>query len=216
VVDKGELDNSPYIVDFETDHLIGSKDVTIYVRSIETDEHTKFEIVRPGEAYKDADSGEILGYEALHIGGADLKRTGDPATLIPNSSEQEILVGDRLIAEAQRNPLTEFHPKAPDTQINGSIIAVLNGVTQIGQHNVVILDRGTEDGLQAGDVLTVDSRGEVVPDSVSPASRDTVKLPDEESGVLIVFRTFPRVSFGLILRATRALHVLDRVHNPEP
>jgi hypothetical protein len=216
VIGEGELDDAPYVVDFATDHLVGSKGITIYVRAIETEEHSNFDIVRPGDPYKDAESGEILGYEALHIGGAELKRTGDPATLIPNRSEQEILVGDRLVASTHINPMTEFHPKAPDTQINGSIISVLNGVTQIGQHNVVVLDRGSEDGLQPGDVLAVDNKGEVVPDHVTSAPRDTVTLPDEEAGILMVFRTFPRVSFGLILKASRSLHVLDRVRNPDP
>ncbi len=216
VLSKGELDEAPYVVDFATDHLLGSKGVTLYARSIETDEQTNFDIVRPGDAYKDADTGEILGYEALDIGGAELKRTGDPATLIPNRSEQEIQVGDHLVAVTKNIPLTEFHPKAPDSQVNGSIISVLNGVTQIGQHNVVVLDRGSEDGLQPGDVLAVDNKGEVVPDHVTSAPRDTVKLPDEEAGILMVFRTFPRVSFGLILRASSPLHVQDRVHNPNP
>jgi hypothetical protein len=216
VLSEGELDDAPYIVDFATDHLVGSKDVTIYVRSIETKEITNFEIVRSGAPYKDADSGEILGYEALHIGGAELKRTGDPATLIPNRTEQEVLVGDRLISAVENRPITEFYPKTPDSQVKGSIISVLNGVTQIGQHNVVVLDRGAEDGLQPGDVLAVYSLGETVPDHVSPALRDTVKLPDEEAGILMVFRTFPRISFGLILRSTRPLHILDRVGNPEP
>jgi hypothetical protein len=81
---------------------------------------------------------------------------------------------------------------------------------------VVVLDRGSEDGLQPGDVLAVDNKGEVVPDHVTSAPRDTVKLQDEEAGILMVFRTFPRVSFGLILKASRSLHVLDRVRNPDP
>jgi hypothetical protein len=96
----------------------------------------------------------------------------------------------------------------------GNIIDIVHGVLQAGQHQVVVLDRGSEDGLQPGDVLAIDQRGETVRDTVTPDPRDTVKLPDEEAGKLMVFRTFPRVSFGLILAATRAIHVLDKVHNP--
>ena len=43
---------------------------------------------------------------------------------------------------------------------------------------------------------------------------DLVQLPDERGGELMVFRVFEKVSFGLIMESTRALHVNDRVRNP--
>jgi hypothetical protein len=77
-----------------------------------------------------------------------------------------------------------------------------------------VLDRGAKDGLEAGHVLRIDQRGETVRDVVTPDSSDTVTLPDEEAGMLMVFRTFDRVSFGLVLNATRSIHILDRVLTP--
>jgi hypothetical protein len=41
-----------------------------------------------------------------------------------------------------------------------------------------------------------------------------VRLPDEEAGLLMVFRTFDRVSFALVMKATQAIHVLDYVRAP--
>jgi hypothetical protein len=214
VVDEGELDSAPYIVSFGQDHIIGSTDVKAYVRSIDNTDNSKFDIVRPGDAYKDADTGEILGYEALYIGDAVLMRTGDPATVRQSQMELEAKTGDRLLVVADEEPLTTFFPKPPAKQVNGSIISVLNGVSQIGQFNVVVLDRGAEDGLEPGSVLTIDHRGETVRDQVSADPSDTVTLPDEPAGTLMVFRTFPRVSFGLVMKTTRAVHLLDRVRNP--
>jgi hypothetical protein len=63
-------------------------------------------------------------------------------------------------------------------------------------------------------VLRVDQRGELIRDVVTPDSRDKVQLPDEEAGLLMVFRTFERVSFGLVMHASRVMHVNDRVRNP--
>jgi len=214
VIGRGELDDAPYIVAHADEHLVGGAGNRVYVRAIETDDHQRFDIVRPGEAYKDADTGEVLGYQGLYIGEAQLQRTGDPATLLLLSTTQETLAGDRLIPVTETEPLTTFFPKAPDQPVHGSLIAVLGGVTQIGQYAVVALDRGQANGLVPGDVLEIDARGETISDDISPARWDKVKLPDEPAGHLMVFRTFPRVAFGLVMDATRAIHVLDRINNP--
>lgn len=214
VVGANELDAAPYVVDFADEHIAGGAGMRVYVRSIESGDNAKYDVVRPGKPYKDGDSGEILGYEALYIGDAKLQRTGDPATLLLTNTEIETLVGDRLVPVSEEVVQQSFFPKAPNTPVNGNIISVLNGVSQIGQYQVVVLDRGAQDGLEPGDVLAVDQRGQTVLDPVSPARNDKVRLPDEKAGMLLVFRTFPRVSFGLIMSATKSLHVLDRVHNP--
>jgi LysM domain len=215
VVDKRQLDRAPYVVDFADEHIAGSPGLKAYVRAIRGGEkNTKFDVVRPGKPYRDARTGEILGYEALFIASSELQRTGDPATVLLTSSELEVLKGDRLFKTKEDKPLATFFPSPPKKGVNGSIIAVLNGVNQIGQYNVVVVDRGQNDGLEDGNVLAIDQRGETVRDTVTENSRDTVKLPNERAGTLMIFRTFPRVSFGLVMRATKALHVNDVVRNP--
>ncbi|MEQ1598965.1 MAG: LysM peptidoglycan-binding domain-containing protein [Methylotenera sp.] len=41
-----------------------------------------------------------------------------------------------------------------------------------------------------------------------------VKLPDERVGLLMVFRTFDRVSYGLIMNSTDSIYTLDAVQTP--
>jgi hypothetical protein len=41
-----------------------------------------------------------------------------------------------------------------------------------------------------------------------------MKLPDERSGLLMVFRTFERVSYALILDITNGVRVGDRLEVP--
>jgi len=214
VMDKKDMDAAPYIVSFKEERIAGTTHDKIYVRSIDTEEHSRYDIIRPGKPYKDAETGEILGYEAMYIGTAELERTGDPASLIMINSKMEAIAGQRLIPVVYDKTQKDFYPKAPEQNINGSIIAVFNGVSQIGQHNIVVLDRGADDGLAPGHALTVDKRGATIFDRVSPDPHDKVTLPDERAGVLMVFRTFPRVSFGIIMSATTVIHVLDRVHTP--
>lgn len=214
VMDKDQLDKAPYVVAFADEHILGGAGQKAYVRSIDQVDPTKFEIVRPGGPYKDAGTGEILGYEATYIGSSELQRTGDPATVFINNTDVEAIIGDRLIPAGDEKATANFTPHAPPMPIEGAIISVLNGVSQIGQYNVVVLDRGARDGLKPGSVLRVDQRGEVIRDVVTADSRDTVQLPDEEAGLLMVFRTFERVSFGLVMHATRVMHVNDKVRNP--
>ena len=213
VLAPGQAETAPYIVSFGQDHLIGGTGIRAYVRSLD-ESGGKYHVVRPGASYHDADTGELLGEEATYIGTVKALRAGDPATTVFTESEREAIPGDRLVPVSGDTRWANFLPHPPSHEVNGSIIGVKGGVAQIGQYNVVVLDRGSEDGLEPGHVLRIDQRGEEVRDPVTPDSRDTVKLPDEQAGLLMVFRTFERVSFGLVMKATRPLHVLDRIHTP--
>lgn len=213
VLNPGEAESAPYIVSFGVDHILGGTGIRAYVRSL-AEAGEKYHVVRPGKLYHDPDSDEILGQEALYVGTVEATRAGDPATVFFNSSEREAVLGDRLIPVSGDVSWTSFIPHSPKQDINGSIIGVKGGVAQIGQYNIVVIDRGTRDGLEAGHVLRVDQRGETVRDVITPDSRDTVTLPDQEAGMLMVFRTFDRISFGLVLNAVRPIHVLDRVRTP--
>jgi hypothetical protein len=214
VMEKDALEQAPYIVHFLDDHILGGAGISFYARSIEQDQPVRYTIVRPGKPYKDPDTNEILGYEAAFIGDADLKRPGDPAKLLIISSEQEAIIGDRLIEAEDEEPLANFQPRAPERNVEGRIISVLNGVSQIGQYNVVVLNKGANDGLEPGHVLQILQGGEAVRDIVK-GQGETFTLPLEEAGMLMVFRTFDRVSFALIMKATKPLHVLDWVRSPQ-
>ena len=83
---------------------------------------------------------------------------------------------------------------------------MLDGVNEIGQFNVVAINLGKSQGMAVGDVLAVFRHGEVIRDTVSD-KHENVQLPNERAGELIVFRTFNKVSYGLIMRAQREMQV---------
>ncbi|MCU7843540.1 MAG: LysM peptidoglycan-binding domain-containing protein [Candidatus Thiodiazotropha sp. (ex Monitilora ramsayi)] len=213
VMEENELEQAPYIVHFLDDHIIGGAGISFYARSVMEEQPVRHTIVRPGKPYKDPDTDEILGYEATFIGDADLKRTGDPAKLLIASSDLEAIIGDRLIKAEDQEPLANFQPRAPEKDVEGRIISVLNGVSQIGQYNVVVLSKGANDGLEPGHVLEILQGGNEIRDIVKGRG-EKVTLPLEKAGLLMVFRTFDRVSFALIMHATKPLHVLDWVRPP--
>jgi len=214
VINKDDETSLPYIVAFSDGRVIAGTDQIAYVRSIDNNNLEKFDIIRPGAAYKDTATGEILGYKATLIGSTKLINTGNPAKFTITSVEEEVLIGDRLIPSHKNSRLSAFTPTPPSAPVNGTIIDVFNGVTNIGQYSVVALDRGERDGLEAGTVLRINNLGPTVLDKVTKDRNDTVKLPNEKAGVLMVFRTFEKISFALVMSATRAIHVRDQVVNP--
>jgi hypothetical protein len=88
---------------------------------------------------------------------------------------------------------------------------VIDGVAIIGQYQVVVLNRGASHGLDVGHVMAVWQAGEVVKDRVA---RDEVLLPDEMAGTLMIFKTYDRISYALIMEATSEIHILDKFKTP--
>ena len=214
VVSQEQLDRAPYVVSGADEHVITGSGDRVYVRGIEGEDVGLFDLFEPGGPLIDPDTGELLGYEAIYVGEGAVKRFGDPATLLLPETTREVRVGNRLWPASQDKPITQFTPRPAPPGTEGRIISVMGGVREIGQFNVVAINRGTADGMEIGDVLKIFQTGETIRDTVGGKRAEMVKLPDEEAGVLMVFRTFDRVSFCLVMEATRAMHVLDSVRTP--
>jgi len=214
VVDQETLKNAAYVVSSADEHLIVGAGDRAYVRGIDAEQGRRHNLFRPGDAYVDPETGEILGYEALYLGDGNVERFGDPSTVKLTRTTREINIGDRLLPMTQEDVYAYFTPHAPADDIDGTIIAVVDGVTQIGQYQIVVINRGEREGIDVGTVLAVHQAGSMIKDQVSDDPKATVQLPDEQAGVMMVFRTFDKVSFGLIMKATSALHVGDRIAKP--
>ncbi len=215
VINENDLDDAPYVIDFADEHLIGGAGDRVYVRTIEEPKSINYTIFRKGDAFISPDNDEILGYEAQYIADAGIQRAGDPATLFINKSDSEIRIGDRLMS-SESNPLAiNYFPHVPKTQLEGNIISVLNGVSQIGRFNVVVIDKGITDGIETGHLFDVYRKGKTINDRFYHDDiSTTVKLPDEIAGMLMVFRPFERVSYAVIMEANSPIHILDKIRTP--
>ena len=211
VLEKDEAESLPYIVSTSGDHLIAAAGDTVYVRRTDNaGPGARYNVVHVGDELVDPDDNRVVGYHGLLVGAGTLRRSGDPGTFALTESTRENREGDRLISETVDVPLN-FFPRAPSSAIDGRIMAVVGGVTQIGQYQVVVLNRGSSDGLSVGDVLTVFQTGSVVKDRTAGGS---VRLPDEAAGTMMIFKAYDRISYGLVMEATLAIHVNDAVRNP--
>ena len=211
VVSDAELEQAPYVLAGKRGHIVaGAGDQMVGRGDFSNDE--TYGVYRRGQVYKDPVTGEVLGVEATDIGTANLLATEkDIATLTLNRSTQEIRRADRFLPMEVRHIHARFEPKAPGEDSNGFIIAVEGGVTQIGSLDVVTLNLGERNKLEPGDVMAIYSAGGVVTD---PVTNERVKVPDVRAGLLMVFRSFERVSYALVLKAEQPLKVGDIVKNP--
>ncbi|HHJ18028.1 MAG TPA: LysM domain-containing protein [Gammaproteobacteria bacterium] len=214
VVDQDVMENAPYVVSSAGEHLIVGAGDSIYARGLDKADGNRYHVFRPGAPYVDPVTDEVLGHVAQYLGDSTLVKFGDPATLKLTKTTREINIGDRLMPMTQEDVYAYFTPHSSDSSIEGTIIAVVDGVSQIGQYQIVVLNRGTREGVDVGTVFEIHQTGERIMDQVSKERNAHVKLPDEKAGMLMVFRTFDKVSFGLIMKATSALHVGDTIRTP--
>jgi len=211
IMEKSQADALPYLLDTRGEHLIAAAGNEVYVRGITNDEpSTRYNVIHMGSALHDPDDNRLIGYHGKLVGEGSLRQTGDPATVALTRSTQEVVMGDRFLPASVDVPLN-FFPRSPSSNIDGQIIFVVGGVSQIGQHMVVVMNRGSNNGLSVGDVLTVFQAGLVVEDRVRGGN---VQLPDEQAGTVMVFKTYDRISYGLVMEATDAIHLNDAVRNP--
>ena len=165
--------------------------------------------------------GTDLGVEVSVIGTAETLRSGDPSTLLLVDSTQEIRTGDRVLPLDEKPYDPYYYPHAPKAVPNNArVIAFADALDAAGPRQVVALSIGAKDGVDNGQTYSLYEPGETVHDDVASNSwnrgiGETVKLPDEFVGHVMVFRTFDRVSYGLVMDGLRPVHKGARLTMPE-
>lgn len=211
IVDQAVLDRAPYVLQGQDGRIVSGAGDRVYARG-DAEGEKVLGVFRRSKVYTDPETGEFLGLEAKSVGqGRVASQDGEVVSLDLTKSEEEILQNDRLLPTGDDRISTSFQPSAPDEQVRGVMIAVDGGVNNIGQYDVVTVNRGAREGLEVGNVLAVFKKGQVVKD---PNTAEMIELPSERAGLLMVFRTEEKLSYGLVLKATRPLALLDEVRNP--
>jgi nucleoid-associated protein YgaU len=212
IVEQYTLRDAPHILAGTADRLIFGPGDEFYARGNWTNDAPVYGIFREGEVYQDPETHEVLGFEAIEVGSATVeKRDGDVYTFSLTSVKQDVRIGDRLLPTDERRVESTFFPTSPSEEVKGVIMTVLGGVTQVGRNDIVAINRGKEHGLDVGHVLAIYKRGNVVRDRVA---RDRVLLPSERAGIMMIFRSFDKMAYGLVLGTEEPLRVGDIVQNP--
>ncbi len=137
-----------------------------------------------------------------------------PATVDIIRSKEEMRPGDRLLPEPPRE-LRSYVPRAPGFALDARVVRVHgNSLRYAGQNQVVVINKGARDGVEAGHVLSLLSAGAQVVDKTDKA-RTRIRLPDEHNGVAMVFRPFERVSYALVMEIRHPVQVGDKLVGPQ-
>lgn len=211
IVEPVEMDTAPYVLMGKEQHLLTAAGDTVFARgNIEGAERVG--IYRSGKQFIDPDTNEFLGLEAKSIATTEVAAINNEViSLEVLRSNEEIRQGDRLLQTEDRIINSTFVPSKPEFDIRGKMISVNTGVGNIGQYNVVVVNRGERDGLKEGNVMAIYKDGGIVRD---PFTKEKIELPKERAGIMMIFRVFDKLSYGLILKATRPLAVMDEVRTP--
>ncbi|MEW6165881.1 MAG: LysM domain-containing protein [Pseudomonadota bacterium] len=213
VVDLAQFETSPRVIATQENRVFTGNGDTIYASGIDP-KVRQWQIYRPGKPLIDPDSKETLGVEAIYLGNARV--VGDPAevtTLEVTTVKEEIGRGDRLVP-ASRPEVLSYMPRVPEQEVSGRVLNLYGGVGEGGRHSTISISRGQKDGLAMGHVLAIYRAGATVTNRFADDKPQTHVLPDERYGLLFVFRVFERVSYGLVIDASRPVIPGDRVRKP--
>jgi len=250
VVGQHELDTAPVIMATEENRVAIGAGSIAYADNLQRGDQV-WHVFRRSDPLIDPDTGETLGYLAIYLGEARLRKFGDPSTIEITKSPQEIYVGDRLLPSAKEVPTFSYVPRAPWRPVRGRIMTTYGNLGETGPLGIVALSKGSQDGLEVGHVLAIyrsqstsryeirrsplygeqglsgnDSPRTYYSEEITPrdapmydrgkpvSEADFARLPDERYGLVMVFRTFNRTAFGLVMQASRPVTVNDLVTNP--
>ena len=238
VADAATIEQAPRLVATTDQRVLMAAGDRVYARgnpdaplSTKPGQPRSFRVFREALPLKDPVTGEVLGYEARYLGNAELARSETteeisdgkgnlkqepvPATVDITSTKEEIRAGDRMLPEPPRT-FKNYIPHEPQTSVNARVVSIYGStpVAVAGQNQVVAINMGTAQGMEPGHVLTLLTQGDRVRDTTAEG-KPTIKLPSEHNGLAMVFLTFERVSYALLLDVRTGVRVGDRLVNPQ-
>jgi hypothetical protein len=226
VLTNEQIREAPHVVAFRNEHVVAGTGHEVYIADLKATPNSRFSVIHVGDPLRDPDDNKVVGYQGIYTATALVSQPGTPTKALLIDSARETLQGDKVMAADLDVPLN-FMLRAPRNDVHGRIISVIDGTQAIGQYQVVVINRGKRHGIDAGHVLAVDTAGATVHDVYGKQSSvghylggfgtsfsPKVKLPDERVGTLLIFKSFDRVSYALIVGAADVIHVNDVVHNP--
>lgn len=236
LVQLDQFNSAPRVVAAESGKIFAGAGSKIYSKGLAGKPGAEFTVFRQGTPLVDPDSNETLANEAISLGTVRLLQQGDLSTLEVLRSTQEITLGDRLLP-VQR-PVRFDSPIQPaSASVFGKIIKVYDerssslladsGVKsrsfdiEGGRMSIVVINKGTRDHLEEGNVLVLNTLGKMVGRSGSlgfingEKSVEPFKLPDQATGQLIVFRAFERLSYALVVKAEKPVTAGDGFKGPD-
>ncbi len=220
ILSREDLRRAPQVAAIRDRHMLAGVGQEVYVRGLQNRAAGRYTVVRPSDELRDPETGDVLGNIGVFTAAARVETPAKITKAVLTESARETQAGDLLFVDEVQVASGDLMPHAPPAGTTGQIMAVVDGVQLIGQYQVIAINRGTRHGLEPGHVLAIDQRGEVTPDTQCKRRRfawcvgKEIQLPVERAGSLLVFKTYDRMSYGLVVNTTVPVRVADHVRAP--
>ena len=228
IVPASMLDTAPYVLGEREGRQLASKGDEILARGTWLSDVVTYDIIRSGRNLKDPDTGVSVGREAIFVGAATITSTnGSEAFMRVDELEQEVRKGDFLLPREGSALDTRFMPKPPAFDVDSAIVSIGSGRVMGGTYDTLIINKGSNNGLESGHILTVQEASTTVNDTIGKVSiwnkvKQTVGLdhshkvifPGKEVATVLIYRVFDTSSLGLVLESKKPIKLEDRVITP--
>lgn len=240
VVDAALFDRAPYLLGERNAHALAGTGDEVFARGAWTPGVRSYDIVRRGRDLQDPDTGALLGVEALFVGTASIapshsgksaeesgEEPAEQAILTITRSVQEIRRGDRLVPRSSAALETSYLPRSPPGMLDAAIVSVGDAESIAGQFDTLILNVGSADGVEVGQLLVLRQPDvDIVDDLGNTAGWQRVRrlLGGEDPrsttfagtniGSVLIYRVFDATSLGLVLQSSAVIRLDTRVVAP--
>jgi len=162
-----------------------------------------------------------MGYEMFEVSRVRVAKAGEISVMDVIRDRTEVRPGDFILPVSDMGYASVFHPSAMDEVPEGlKVLATSGQRSGVGLYQIVSINGGTNQGIQEGNVFSAFRTGQKVADRVgfregSFSTDARVRLPETYDGLIMVFRTFDDISYGMVLGGSRVVLEFDILRHPD-
>jgi hypothetical protein len=163
-----------------------------------------------------------IGYEMVEVSRVRVSQAGEISVLDIIQDRTEVKPGDFILPLSDMGYESTFYPRAMDSTPDGlRVLATSGQKVGVGTFQVVSINGGSRQGLESGHVFASFRQGEKVRDRTgyrygSFHEDAQVRLPEMFDGLVMVFRTFDDISYGIVMTgSTRVVREYDFLRDPD-
>jgi hypothetical protein len=162
-----------------------------------------------------------VGYEMYEVSRVRVVQAGEISVMEIIRDRTEVKPGDFILPVSDQGYLSTFYPSAMDNVPSGlRVLATSGSRSGVGLYQIVSINGGTNQGIEAGNVFAAFRLGQKVKDRTgyrygSFSEEASPHLPDVYDGIVMVFRTFEDISYGMVMGGSRVVVEYDMLRHPD-
>jgi hypothetical protein len=213
-VTRRELEESGELVGaFEDKLMLSTTDQTYarFKRGAEVKKGEAYVIYRTEREIIHPTTKEVFGYQTVVVGAGRVTAVEEKAVKLTITQTFEPIERGALLGPWSDKFVRQVVRRPNGTALTGTILSGTQEIlTLLGEHHVVFIDKGKEDGVQEGNLFKVVRAGDPYGGPMASAPWDD-KLPKEDIGDLLVIDVKDHASTALVTRTLVELYVGDRI-----